>query len=232
MDFRLVVFDMAGTTVHDEGWVAQALMAATAADGCEVSFDAAQAMMGYTKPGAIEHLLLAAGQSAPAERVMRIHSDFVARMLDTYRHDPRVMPIDGAEETFQVLHRAGVRVALNTAFSRTIADAIVTRLRWREAGLIDAFICADEVAEGRPAADMIHSLMARSGIRDARQVVKVGDTAIDIHEGRNAGCGLVVAVSTGAYTRERLAEHAPDKIIDHLDQLMPLMQASPAAATS
>lgn len=229
MKYQLVVFDMAGTTVRDEGLVARALIDALAGDGCTASFDAAQALMGYAKPEAIARLLRDAGLEPDTARVARIHADFVARMLDAYRHDPRVEPMPGSEALFAALHAAGIQVALDTAFSRTIADAIVSRFQWRERGLIDALIATDEVAEGRPAAYMIHALMAQCGVGDARAVVKVGDTEVDVREGRNANCGLVVAVTTGAYTRDALAAHAPDRIIDRLDDLLPLMQAGDGA---
>jgi Predicted phosphatases len=66
-------------------------------------------------------------------------------------------------------------------------------------------------------------LMKRFNITDAVTVVKVGDTEVDVLEGRNTGCGLVVAVTTGAYTREMLENYHPDKIIDSLHELPSLI---------
>ncbi|HCL84813.1 MAG TPA: HAD family hydrolase, partial [Chitinophagaceae bacterium] len=37
-----------------------------------------------------------------------------------------------------------------------------------------------------------------------------------VEEGRQAGCGLVIGVTTGAYTREALEKYNPDFIIDRL----------------
>ena len=70
---------------------------------------------------------------------------------------------------------------------------------------------------------MIQTLMERSGVEDPNEVVKVGDTEVDINEGRNAGCALVVAVTTGAFTREQLNACHPDHIIDDLSQLPALI---------
>ncbi len=117
----------------------------------------------------------------------------------------------------------GIRVALNTAFSRDIAQTIVDRFHWLKDGLIDDLIATDEVAAGRPQPDMIRALMARHGLSDPSGVIKVGDTEVDIREGRNAGAGMVVAVTTGAYTRAALQQHAPDHIIDSLGELAPLL---------
>jgi phosphoglycolate phosphatase-like HAD superfamily hydrolase len=51
---------------------------------------------------------------------------------------------------------------------------------------------------------MIRSLMARLGVREAARVAKVGDTRADLEEGTNAGCGLVVGVTSGSFTRQQL----------------------------
>ena len=66
--------------------------------------------------------------------------------------------------------------------------------------------------------------MQRAGIDDAGEVAKIGDTEVDVNEGRNAGCGLVVAVTTGAYTRLQLEEYHPDYILDSLADLPALIQ--------
>jgi phosphoglycolate phosphatase-like HAD superfamily hydrolase len=66
---------------------------------------------------------------------------------------------------------------------------------------------------------MINALMKRFNIEDSTEVIKVGDTEVDVLEGRNAKCGKVISVTTGAYTRTQLEQYAPDHIIDSLEHL-------------
>jgi phosphoglycolate phosphatase-like HAD superfamily hydrolase len=47
---------------------------------------------------------------------------------------------------------------------------------------------------------------------------------VDVEEGRNAACGIVVSVTTGAYTRDQLASYGPDFIIDDLKELLPIIE--------
>ncbi len=61
-------------------------------------------------------------------------------------------------------------------------------MQWKEKGLIDDYIASDEVEEGRPQPFMIQALMKRAGISDSKEVIKIGDTEVDVNEGRNAGC--------------------------------------------
>jgi phosphonatase-like hydrolase len=230
MTYHLAVFDMAGTTVQDPGLVADALAQALTDAGVPVPAEAARPLMGYDKPEAIRQLLRAHGAADLADDatpVARIHADFVARMIECYRTDPRVAPMPGAEAAFGQLRERGMRIALNTAFSRDIADTIVARFGWRERGLIDDLIAADEVPAGRPQPYMIATLRARAGDVTATAVVKIGDTEVDIAEGRNAGVGKVVSVTTGAYRREELLACQPDAVIDDLRELVALLADRP-----
>jgi phosphonatase-like hydrolase len=156
------------------------------------------------------------------ELVEQIHDDFIRNMIDFYEKDEDLQPLPFAEDVFKTLRMNGVKVALNTGFTKAITDVILHKLNWNE-HVIDAVISSDEVKEGRPHAYMIQQLMYRFGLDDAMQVAKVGDTEVDVLEGRNSGCGLVVSVTTGAYTREQLKQYSPDKIIDSLHELPSLI---------
>jgi phosphonatase-like hydrolase len=140
-------------------------------------------------------------------------------MLDFYKNDPDLSPLPYAEEVFARLKENGLFVALNTGFTKTITDTILKRLSWNKNENIHCVISSDEVPKGRPFPFMIHSIMQTLKINDAHQVVKIGDTEVDVREGRNAACGMVISVTTGAYTRDQLAEFHPDHIIDSLSEL-------------
>lgn len=223
MTFQLAVFDMAGTTVHDPDLVVLALRDALAQAGCDAPLDELRPMMGYTKPAAIRSLLAAHELPADDAEVARVHQHFVQLMLACYRDHADVRPMDGAEAIFAWLRQRGIKVALNTAFSQDIAECLIERFGWRRHGLIDAAISADRVAHGRPAPDMIQALMAACGVSEAARVIKIGDTEVDVREGRAADCGLVVAVSTGAYTRAQLLGYRPDAVLDSLHELPALL---------
>jgi phosphoglycolate phosphatase-like HAD superfamily hydrolase len=47
---------------------------------------------------------------------------------------------------------------------------------------------------------------------------------VDVEDGRNAACGKVVSVTTGAYTRGQLLPYGPDFIIDDLQELLPIIE--------
>jgi phosphonatase-like hydrolase len=214
-EVQLVVFDMAGTTVHDDDSVNRCLREALGAAGVAVAPAEVNAVMGLPKPEALSVLLRRYGRDpALIDRLDAIHRDFVARSIAFYRDDPSVHEVPGATQVFQALRRAGVLIALDTGFSRPITQVILDRLGWSGNNLIDATICSDEVPRGRPHPDMIHELMRRLNIQDPQRVAKVGDTPADLEEGHNARCGLIVGVTRGTHTREELAPHPHTQLVE------------------
>jgi phosphonatase-like hydrolase len=223
MPIHLAVFDIAGTTVADEDYVAKAFQKAFADFGFEINEEDINPLMGYKKIHATEMMLKKLAAEYDAELVEDIHAEFTAEMLDFYEYDSKVKPLPYAEETLLLLKEKGVRIVFNTGFPRIIADVIMNRLQWKEKGLADDYIASDEVKEGRPQPYMIKELMQRAGIEDVKAVAKIGDTEVDIQEGKNAQCGLIVAVTTGANTRDELEAHQPHFIIDSLAELPALI---------
>ena len=229
MAIELVVFDMAGTTVDDGDAVNRCFRSALAGAGLAVSHAAANEVMGLPKPLAIRTLVeRSGGHQSLLAQVDAIHADFVARMIRFYADDPAVVEVPGSSRTFATLHRAGIKVALNTGFSRAIVTKVLPRLGWDQEGIIDATIASDEVARGRPHPDMILRLMADLGIRDARAVAKVGDTPVDLEEGTNAGCSRVIGVTRGTHTRAQLLNYPHTNLIDTVADLPRLLGLDPA----
>jgi phosphonatase-like hydrolase len=228
---ELVVFDLAGTTVHDGDAVNASFRGTLAAWGIEAEPAVVNTVMGLPKPEAIRILLEQYGEqrsmgpplTPSVEIINAIHGDFTARMRQYYSSDPAVREIPGATAAFTALRRAGIKVALNTGFFRPIAEVLLTRLGWHPPTVIDADVTSDEVPRGRPHPDMIRHLMRCLGIHDARSVAKVGDTRADLEEGTNAGCALVIGVMTGSFSREQLQACPHTHILESVAEVPALL---------
>jgi len=223
MPIKLVVFDIAGTTVKDDHNVSKAFQAALLKSKYEVPLELINPLMGYEKNLAIRQILRLHEHNdakITTELVSTIHKEFVKQMIDHYRSAPGIEPLPNVEETFAKLHSQGVQVGINTGFSRDIADTIVHRLRWMEKGLIDHVIGSDEVELGRPYPYMIQKMMVDGGIERPAEVAKVGDTEVDVREGQNAGCRYVIGVTTGIFTREELLPYNPTHIVDDIAEVV------------
>jgi phosphonatase-like hydrolase len=222
---ELVVFDVAGTTVRDDDAVNDCLRAALAAAGVRVTRAEVNQVMGIAKPVAIGKLLERHGgpTRATSAHVRDIHDDFLRRMIAHYTTSEAIQPMPHAEDTLMKLRRAGVRVALDTGFSRTILDTVLERLDWTGTRLFDATVASDEVVRGRPHPDLVFKAMELTGVTNPAAVAKVGDTPADLEEGTAARCGLVVGVMNGSHTGEELRRHPHTHLISHLGLLPKLV---------
>ena len=235
---RLVVFDMAGTTVRDNNEVLHCFAEACAQVGIAAPSSRLNALMGVSKLEVFQLLWreqLGAGAD-PDEIVQNAHRSFQSfrEILENHYRTHDVAPTDGTLEVFDWLHAHGVKIALNTGFYRTVTDIILNKLGWL-AGLdsnyvggvgsvIQFSVASDEVPQGRPAPFMIQKAMTVFGIDDPKQVVKVGDTPVDLAEGRNAGCALSLAVTNGTHTKADLEALDNDGLLQSLRELPGLLE--------
>ena len=225
MAIKLVVFDMAGTTVEDKDNVHEALIKGFELNNYQITREDANSVMGIPKPVAIRTLLEGkfGTKEKTGELVSKIHGSFVDEMINFYKTDPSVKSKKNAEETFKRLREKGIKVGIDTGFSRDIADTIFDRLKWNENNLLDLTVTSDEVNNGRPFPDMIFKAMKDLNIKTADEVAKVGDTIFDLKEGSSAGCKYVIGITTGAYTREELEPETHTHLIDDLLEVVDIV---------
>src|SRR5580704_750946 len=112
MAIKLVVFDMAGTTVEDADNVHQALIRAFSSESLKINRNDANEVMGIPKDVAIRTILENKfGQvKAKFELITKIHDVFIAEMIHFYQNDPTVRPKFNAEQTFSLLKKEGIKV--------------------------------------------------------------------------------------------------------------------------
>jgi phosphonatase-like hydrolase len=226
MKIQMVMFDMAGTTVHDNDDVNICFQAALKSTGLPISRDDINAVMGLQKPLAIRLVLeskLTDHSTITEEYLNQLHDVFLSETINFYKNDPRVKEIEGASDVFRALKAAGIKVAIDSGFSRDIIDTIIERLGWERDGLIDISVASDEVPQGRPAAYMIQKAMAAFGITDPKAVAKVGDTPADLNEGYNSQTAYNIGVLSGACTRAELEAHPHTHILNSINEVPALV---------
>jgi phosphonatase-like hydrolase len=220
---RMVIFDMAGTTVDEDNIVYKTLQKSINKAGFNFSLNQVLAVgAGKEKLTAIKDVIQSDGSLCNEQLADKIYSAFIAELTDAYNRY-QLKPQPGAGELFKALREKQITVVLNTGYNKTTAHTILQKLGWQAGVQIDALITADDVTSSRPHPDMIFLAMRQFGIDNAAEVIKVGDSIIDIEEGKNAGCYLSIGITTGAHTHEQLTTANPDKIITQLADLMPLI---------
>ncbi|MFT0713738.1 phosphonatase-like hydrolase [Flagellimonas lutimaris] len=214
---QLAVFDMAGTTVNEDNVVYKTVRAALAKYGVEVSLNT------VLEFGAGKEKFKAIADILKETRIENVDPNAVfqefKKMLEEAYANLNVTTYDGVEELFKILKSKGVKVVLNTGYDQKTAQSLLNKLGWVPGEQIDALITADDVVKGRPSSEMIDKAMEMFKITESENVLKAGDSVIDIEEGKNANCGWTVGVLTGAQTRQQLATAEPTLILDSLANL-------------
>jgi len=198
-DIRLVVLDMAGTTVADGGLVEQAFAAAAGELDVEPGSADHAEKLAYVRATMGESKISVFRQLFGAEDLARRANSAFERAYGELVDGGWIAPIAGAREAVEELAEAGRTVVLTTGFARVTQDAILDALGWRE--LVPLTLCpADAGGRGRPYPDMVLEAFLRTRAAEGvRQVAVVGDTSYDMLSGVRAGAGVVAGVLTGAH---------------------------------
>ena len=213
----LVVFDVAGTTAKDEGLVVEAFERAIksrdeayseAELGEKVEY--VRATMGQRKIDVFMHLY-----NGDAGKAAQAHDDFVSAYIELI-DEGRLEEFPGISQLFASLRSDGILVAITTGFPREILDPIIDALGWHDK--IDIAVAASEVAQGRPAPDMINRCIeiAKKSLNiviRADQVCVVGDTESDMRSAVAAGALYAIGVTTGEHTREQLERAGATQVL-------------------
>ena len=223
---QLAMFDMAGTTVNDEvdghPLMVISMIRAFAMHGIELAPDLINKHRGKQKSEAIQTLLREVVELSPtdAEHVGDgVYRDFLHELESNLSS---ISEIDGATELFRYLKSKNIYVGVGSGFPIQVVQAIASQLGWLDKGLLDYVGSAEQVGVGRPNPKMILDAMERFNITDGSKVVKIGDTVVDVQEGKNAGA-WTVAVLTGSQTEAQLRAAGPDYILSSIQELKTLI---------
>jgi len=221
-DTDLVVLDMAGTTVLDDGLVERAFVSALdsveiamAPDDRAVALQFVRRTMGQSKIRVFSEL---AGSDVVGAMANAAFEEAYGELLS----EGLAGPLPGAFETIQLLRRAGIAVALTTGFGQSTQRGILAALDWRHA--VDlALTPADVGGRGRPHPDLNLMALVRLRTSSVAAMTVVGDTSSDMKAGVAAGAGRVVGVLSGAHSEERLLQAGATHVIPDVTHLPTLL---------
>ncbi len=218
-DAGLVVWDVDGTLIPaDLRWLRRAVARTYALAESAVVFPTAK-VHGYTDESIVIDTAIASGiDERAAEAGVACFPDHLAHVMEQGREElARDQPAyPGAKETIRALHDAGFVQTVLTGNLRSAAEIKLATtglddyIDWSIGGFgsdaRDRFDLPDVIR--RRYADVLGRPL------DPDKTVVIGDAANDIACARHAGF-RVIAV-THRVTRDELAQHGPDAILDRL----------------
>ena len=194
-----IILDWAGTAV-DYGSFApvEAFARAFEAFGIAPTLDEIRAPMGMEKRAHIAQMLaekrLAAlweerhGRPHTQGDIDQIYAKFETALFASLRSFAD--PLPGVLETAAWLRAQKIKIGSTTGYTKAMMDVVVPLAK--EKGYApDCIVCPEDVGAGRPAPYMLWRNLEQLRVPSICEVLKIGDTAADMQEAKNAGCRCV-----------------------------------------
>ena len=200
-----IVFDWAGTTI-DYGSLAPTLvfLEVFSQQGVQITLEEARGPMGVHKRDHIRALLQdpqiavrweeANGVRPTEEDIDAIYHRFLPLQKECITH--YASPIPGCIETINALREKSIKIGSSTGYTCELMKVLLPEAK-KLGYEPDAWVCSEDVPQGRPAPWMIFENMKKLDIFPPASIVKVDDTASGIIAGHNAGVWTVAVVKTG-----------------------------------
>ncbi|NYF32016.1 HAD hydrolase-like protein [Sphingopyxis sp. JAI108] len=214
--FAIVGFDLDGTLLDTLGDLAAALNHALALAGrAPLSHDEVRPLVGLGTTHLLEGALAATG-GVPRDDVPRLLDELLAYYQAHIAVHSR--PFPGLIAALDALDSMNVRTAVVTNKLEGLARQLLGEL-----GLADrmaTIIGGDTLGPGKakPSPAPVRAMIERCG---GGRAALVGDSIFDVEAARGAGATSVL-VSFG-FLHRPAAEHGADHVIDHYDELVPLL---------
>lgn len=201
----LVVFDWAGTTVdYGSSAPSEVFDRVFSAAGITLTREEINAPMGMEKKAHIRQLLSCEsgrkqwkdryGRPWNEEDVEKLYQEFEATLSQVVAEYSA--PLPGVREAVAALRDMGIKIGSTTGYNAQIMEKVIPAAKalGYEA---DCVVTPDVTGKGRPSPFMLYECMRQMEIYPPCRVVKVGDTVVDIAEGKNAGA-YTIGVLTGS----------------------------------
>ena len=217
---QLVIFDLMGTLITDDGIVDRAYDAALAQAGIPSSDGRYEEMRDRVNKlrGRPTLVVLTEVLDDPirAEEATWAFDDSI---LDAV---PSLAPVDGADEVLFYLESQHILSAVTTSFTPEVRRAVLQHCGW--ADTFAAALSPHGTRRGHPAPDLLLEAILALKIDSVAQVAIVGDSAPDLEAGNRAGAGLVIGALNGGAPAGRLEAAPHTHLIDSVAGLADVLE--------
>jgi len=221
---RLILFDIDGTLLLTGHAGKRALKSALTSDAAlATAFDSIR-MDGKTDPLIVREVMQACGRESECtqETVSRFLDDYVEHLRREMASCTTLVVLPGVKDLLSKLRG-------HHGFLLGLATGNIERgayLKLIPAGLRDFFSFGGFGSDAEDRTELIGIAIDRgrelAAPRQVDAAYVIGDTPLDIEHGRAAGA-RTIAVASGSYSTEALAEYKPDLLVKSLEPVEPVL---------
>jgi phosphonoacetaldehyde hydrolase len=123
-----------------------------------------------------------------------MYEEFIPLQIEALRSRAGLIP--GTRETVAWLRARGMKIGSTTGYTEEMMAVLAEAAR-AQGYAPDCIVVPSQAPAGRPAPFMCWRAATLLGVYPPSAIVKVGDTIVDLDEGRNAGMWTVAVAMTG-----------------------------------
>lgn len=213
MSYRLIIFDWDGTLLDSTGHIVNSMQQAARDLSWRLPEDReVKDIIGLGLPEAIRTLF----PRSTDDDVQVLRSNYARHFMDEKQDTSCFFP--GVPDLLHRLHESGFLLGLATGKARPGLERV-----WgiyQVGHYFHASRCSDE-CPSKPHPAMVLELLDTLAVAP-KEAILVGDTCFDLGMAQAAGVAGV-GVRYGAQPPAVLEEYEPLALVDHLDELMPLL---------
>jgi len=214
MRFGLATFDLDGTLADTRNDIARSLTRVIEARGEPVPpLDDVIAAIGWGAPKLVRTVLGPDRESMADEVLAAFRTDYRANLV------VETVVYEGIPSLLRRLRQRGATLAVATNKPGELTRQLLVDLSL--APYFDEVVAPEDVHRPKPAPDMLHLLLERTGV-DASDAVMVGDMQTDLDSARAAGVTSLLLTVSGFYRPTGLAEQA-DLVADSVERASALL---------
>lgn len=214
---KMLVCDMAGTIIQENNLVYKQLYNTVKQIKRNITLEDIHKFQGYHKREVIDHFVKYENLNPKyTDGLYRIFNQSLIELYTSPNSDIKLVD-PKIPDFFKDLQNKNIKITLNTGYNSYIQKCLIDKFNLHDC--IDDYISSTDVKLGRPHPFMIYKLMDRNNVRNPKQIIKIGDTPIDIQEGKNAGCFTVGVLSGDHRWNNHLKKGQPDKVIEKITDL-------------
>jgi len=221
MHFKFILFDLIGTTIQDTNTngsiILDSFQKSFLENGYTINKETLNQQRGKRKREAIDTILQEANMNLSlTDSIYARFLSFLNESVHSFTEMPK------ASAVFKILQEKNIKVGVGSGLPSSFINTLIHHLGWQPQNF-DYIGSSDDLPAGRPNPIMILQAMEQLAIINSTEVLKIGDTKVDILEGKNAKVKTAF-VKTGTQKAEDIITLQPDYIFDSVADLIPLLK--------
>lgn len=216
-----ILFDLIGTTIKDSNsgtsLIIKAFHQAFLTNGHDISYELLNQQRGKRKREAIQNIL--SHEELDEKLTDKIYADFIDLLNQSVHY---FSEMEGASEVFNFAKEKNIKVGVGSGLPLDFIHKLLPQVGWK-AEDFDYINSSGSFPEGRPNPAMILDAMQKLNLTNLQKILKVGDTVVDVQEGKNANT-LTAMVLTGTQGKAALGEIVPDYIFDSVKEVIEILR--------